>query len=126
MRSYSDCSKIYMLLRGKLGPAFTEPPRCPNVTGYGIIDMFTRVLTEEKKEEVLQSFSVVGGILRLVIATTAFGMGIDCPDIRTIVHWGIPSTMEEYVQETGRCGVTGTHPLLSCMKAREEGMLTRK
>ena len=92
VRSYSDCSKINMLLRRKLGPSFTEPAGCPNVTGYRIIDMFTRVLTEEKKE-VLQSFSVVGGILRLVIATTAFGMVIDCPDIRTIVHWGIPSTI---------------------------------
>ena len=107
VRSYTDCSSIYVLLKQKLGPTFTEHPGCPNVTGYRIIDMFTRVLTEQKKDEVLQSFSVIDGVLRLVIATTAFGMGIDCPDIRRIVHWGIPSTMEEYVQETGRCGRDG-------------------
>ena len=39
-----------------------------------------------------------------MIATTAFGMGVDCPNIRRIIHWGLPTTLEEYVQETGRSG----------------------
>ena len=39
-----------------------------------------------------------------MIATTAFSMGIDCPDIRTVVHFGTPGTVEEYVQESGRAG----------------------
>ena len=66
------------------------------------MDKFTRVSTKQKKEEVVHSFSEVDGTLRIVIATTAFGMGIDCPDIRCIIHWGVPSNKEEYVQETGR------------------------
>ena len=45
--------------------------------------------------------------LRLIIATSAFGLGIDCSDIRQIFHWGLPSNMEEYVQETGRAGRDG-------------------
>ena len=69
--------------------------------------MYSLVSTNAKKDEVLQSFTEVGGRLRLVIATTAFGMGIDCADIRLIIHWGLPSTLEEYVQETGRCGRDG-------------------
>ena len=107
VRLYSDCTSVYMLLKHKMGIAFTEPPGYPNLSGFRLVDMFTAVLTTEKKEEVLGSFAKSGGKLRLIIATTAFGMGIDCPDIRRIVHWGMPSTLEEYVQETGRSGRDG-------------------
>ena len=40
----------------------------------------------------------------MVVATVAFGMGIDCPDVRQIVHLGPSGDMEAYVQETGRGG----------------------
>ena len=90
-----------------MGSVFTEPPNYPNVVGFRLVDMFSRVLTTAKKEEVLVSFSKKSGKLRLVIATTAFAMGVDCPDIRRIIHWGMPATLEEYVQETGRSGRDG-------------------
>ena len=69
--------------------------------------MYSRVLTTAKKDEVLSYFSQKNGKLHLVIATTAFGMGVDCPDIHRIIHWGMPSTLEESVQETGRSGQDG-------------------
>ena len=46
-----------MLTKDKLGPAFTEPPCCPNVTGYSIIDLLTDVLFEEKKNKMFVFFS---------------------------------------------------------------------
>ena len=107
VRTYSDCSSIYMLLKHKMGSSFTEPPGYPNLSDFRLVDMFTAVLTAEKKEQVLQSFAKSDGKLRLIVATTAFGMGVDCPDIRRIVHWGMSSTLEEYVQETGRSGRDG-------------------
>ena len=43
-----------------------------------------------------------GGVLRVVMTTVAFGMGIDCPDVRRIIRWSPPSDAEPYLQETGR------------------------
>ena len=107
VRTYTDCIDIYLQMKTKMGHAFTEPPTYPNAVGFRLVDMFTRVLTSEKKDEVLASFSQKKGTLRVVIATTAFGMGVDCPDIYRIIHWGMPATLEEYVQETGRAGRDG-------------------
>ena len=51
---------------------FTEPPVFSNVTGHRLVDMFTQVLTAEKKDEVLRSFKCDNGTLRSIIATSAF------------------------------------------------------
>jgi ATP-dependent DNA helicase RecQ len=49
--------------------------------------------------------------LRLVIATVAFGMGIDCPHVRQIIHVGPPDNLEAYIQESGRAGRDGSNSL---------------
>ena len=65
-------------------------------------DFFHAGLTPERKHEVQERFRV--GELRIIAATNAFGMGIDKPDIRLVVHGDIPGSLENYLQEAGRAG----------------------
>ena len=103
-RRYHDCANLYHSLRRDLGMYFTFPPNYPDFHEFRLIEMFTRASTTEMKEKVLHSVCSSEGKVRIVLATTAFGMGIDCCDIRNILHWGPPSTLEQYVQESGRAG----------------------
>ena len=86
VRTYKDCKRIYQLLKRKMGHEFTEPVGYPNLSGYRLVEMYTRILPVEKKDEILGSFSIVNGKIRLVIATTAFGMGVDIKDVTRVIH----------------------------------------
>ncbi len=55
VQKYTDCSNLYAVLQHKLGSEITAPPGYPNISQYRRVEMFSRVLTTEKKEQVLSS-----------------------------------------------------------------------
>jgi ATP-dependent DNA helicase RecQ len=59
-------------------------------------------LSAEEKKGILEDY--LGGRIQVVVATNAFGMGIDKPNIRLVVHMDAPGSLENYLQEAGRAG----------------------
>ena len=100
-----DCAVLYAFFKYSLGDAFTYPPGSPvRNLQYRLVDMYCSGTQDEVKSEIVRLFKDPNAPLRVVIATIAFGMGIDSPNVRQIVHLGAPEDIESYIQHIGRAG----------------------
>jgi RecQ family ATP-dependent DNA helicase len=85
------------------------------------VGLYHAQLSYAEREETHRRF--LSGGVTVVVATIAFGMGIDKPDIRHILHYGPPKTMEEYCQQVGRAGRDGLQA--TCILWHSEGDFSR-
>ena len=91
------------------------PTDAPNVPQFRLVEMFTSVTDAAQKDYIIKAFTGESH-LRIVIATIAFGMGIDCPDVRQVVCIGLPDDTESYMQETGWAGRDGKLSIVTLLK----------
>ena len=103
-RTYRDFNEISMHTFSSLVDCglshLLQPPE-------PVCQMFSASTEECVKNSILLAFTKPDSCLRIVVATVAFGMGLDAPNVTRIIHFGSSESIEAYIQETGRCGRNG-------------------
>lgn len=102
--TYNQCADLYLYFRTSLGGEVTEPPFTSELNRYGMVNMFLGCTPDNVKDDITRQFGDPSAPLRLLFATSSFGMGVDCADVRQVIHVGVPDDIEAYIQGTGRAG----------------------
>ena len=101
-QTIKQCSFIYATLKYMLGHCMYEKgSKCP------VLEMLHSCTPDDNKEAVLESFRKEDGPILLLVATIAFGMGVDCKGVHRTIHFGPSKNVEAFIQETGRVGRDG-------------------
>ncbi len=87
-------------------------------------DFYHAGLPGDEKDRKQQEWT--SGKLRVIVATNAFGMGIDKPDVRLVVHVDLPDSLEAYFQEAGRAGRDGDKAFAVMLYANSDGIKLKK
>ena len=76
-----------------------------------LCDMMHLTSPDSVKNHILEQFSDGDGHLRVLFATIAYGMGVNCKNVRRVIHFGPSKSIESYMQESGRCGRDRDHSI---------------
>ena len=106
-RSINMCASLYKMFLTELKEERYEPRASPLSIPSCLFAMYHSRVGDDEKQQILQSMLNPQGNCRVVFSTTAFGMGADVPNIRTVIHLRPPADMDDYFQKCGRAGRDG-------------------
>ena len=101
------CSALYAHFHYTLGDSSYYPPGADHLSDHRLFGMYHSCTDEHNKGVIIDSFSKPDGVVRVVFATMALGMGVDFKDVYHVIHYGAPRSLEDYLQESGRVGRDG-------------------
>lgn len=101
------CSTIYAHLLFHLGNLSYYPPGASEISDNQLVGMFHSQTHDHNKEVILLSFGRSDGIVRVLIATSVIGMGVNLIGVNATIHYGAPRFLDDYFQKIGRAGRSG-------------------
>ena len=102
-RSRKQCTGLYSIFK-------TQIPSDKNFA------MYHATTPKEVQLEIVNDFESEDGHIRVLFATIAFGMGVNVKGVHTIMHLGVPSDIDDYIQESGRAGRDGQQSISILLK----------
>ena len=101
-----QCALLYSVFSSKLkDKMYAKGKKLPK---HRIVEMFHAGTPQSVKSHIIEQMALSGSHLRVLICTVAFGMGIDCKELYSVIHFGPPKNLECYLQESGRIGRDGS------------------
>ena len=103
-QSLDMCASLYAHFLYSLQDASYYPTGAEKISDNRLFGMFHSCTDGHNKKVIMNSLSRADGVVRVVFATMALGMGVDVKNLDFVVHYGAPRSLEDYFQESGRAG----------------------